>query len=600
VYRHVSPQQFEESNVVRTSTALRTVLTAGAMVALAPVPFVRAQDDPADLIVHNGKVLTVDAKFSTAEAVAVRGGKVVAVGKSADVLKLKGEKTRVIDAGGKTVMPGLYDSHTHPVGAAGSELGAGVPLLRSIPEVLDHIKKRAAELPEGKWIVIQYAFPTRLKEARFPTKAELDAVAPKHPVLYHAGPAGVANSKALEVSGVTKDTKDPPAGQVVKDEKTGEPTGMLRNAYGVLKGVPGGGGDATAAQRRAAVLKLFGLYNEHGITSIADRNASRGNLDLYLAFQKEGALTLRINVARSFGAGGSREDIGKRLDDLVGKDGRGGPTGAGDEWVRIGPIKMFLDGGMLNGSAYMRKPWPRGDTYQITQDDYRGLLFIKPEQLNVVVEEAAKRKWQVTAHCAGEGAMDVLLDAYEFVDKIGPIKDKRFCITHANFPSQLNLERCKRLGVCADVQPAWLYKDGGTLVSVLGNERMRWFQPYKSWLEYTTVGGGSDHMLRFDPLDSTNPWSPWLGIWITLTRKLENGSVHQPGEVLTREQAIRLYTINNAFLHNEEKEKGSLEVGKLGDLIVVDRDIMSCPVDEIKDVKVLATVVGGKVVYEKK
>lgn len=569
-----------------------------ALFLLALAPSARADD--ADLIVHNGKVLTVDAKFATVEAVAVRGGKVVAVGKNADVLKLKGAKTRVIDAGGNTVMPGLYDSHTHPTGAAASEVGDPIPDLRSLPEVFAFIKKRAGELPEGKWIVIRYAFPTRLKEARFPTKAELDAVAPKHPVLYHAGPAGVANSKALEVSGVTKDTKDPPAGQVVKDEKTGEPTGMLRNAYGVLKGVPGGGGEATAAQRRAAVLKLFALYNEHGITSIADRNAGRGDLDLYLSFQKANELTLRINVARSFGAGGTREAIGKRLDDLIGDDKRGGPTGAGDEWVRIGPIKMFLDGGMLNGSAYMRKPWPRGDTYQITQDDYRGLLFIKPEQLNVVVEEAAKRKWQVTAHCAGEGGMDVLLDSYEFVNKITPIKDMRFCITHANFPSQLNLERCKRLGVCADVQPAWLYKDGSTLVKVLGDERMRWFQPYHSWLKYTTVGGGSDHMLRFDPLDSTNPWSPWLGVWIALTRKLERGGVHQPDERLTREQAIRLYTINNAFLHNEEKEKGSLEAGKLGDLIVLDRDLMTCPVDEVKDIKVRATVVGGKMVYERK
>src|SRR5579883_136866 len=573
------------------------LLAALVLFLTAPISFVHAQPNtPADLIVHNGKVLTVDAKFSTAEAVAVRNGKIVAVGTNAEVLKLKGPKTRVIDAAGHTVMPGLYDSHTHPVGSAVSEVGDPIPLLRSIPEVLDFIKKRTAETPEGKWIVIRYAFPTRLKEARFPTKAELDSVAPKHPVLYHAGPAGIANSKALEISGVTKDTPNPPAGHVVKDEKTGEPTGMLRNAYGVLKGVPGDGG-VSPEKRRAAVLKLFQLYNQQGLTSIADRNAGRGDLDLYLAFQKEDVLTLRINVARSFGTSGSREEIGRRLDNLVGKDGRGGPTGVGDEWIRIGPIKIFLDGGMLNGSAYMRKPWPRGETYQITQDDYRGLLFIEPEQLKTVVEEAAKRKWQVTAHTAGEGAMDVLLDAYEFVDKIAPIKDKRFCITHANFPSQLNLERCKRLGVCADVQPAWLYKDGATLLKVLGPERMRWFQPYKSWLEYTTIGGGSDHMLRFDPLDSTNPWSPWLGIWITLTRKLENGSVLQPGEALTREQAIRLYTINNAYLHHEENEKGSLEVGKLGDLIVVDRDIMTCPVDEIKDVKVLATVVGGKVVY---
>lgn len=578
---------------------MHSLLRAGALAGLLIVsaPTTRAQD--ADLIVHNGKVLTVDAKFSTAEAVAVRNGKVVAVGASTDVLKLKGAKTQIINADGKTVMPGLYDSHTHPVGAAASEVGDPIPLLRSIPEVLDFIKKRAGELPEGKWIVIRYAFPTRLKEARFPTKAELDSAAPKHPVLYHAGPAGVANSKALEVSGVTKDTKNPPAGQVVKDERTGEPTGMLRNAYGVLKGVPGGS-DVTAEKPRAAVLKLFGLYNEHGITSIADRNAGRPDLDLYLALQKENALTVRVNVARSFGAGGGREDVGRRLNALVSADGRGGPTGAGDEWVRVGPIKLFLDGGMLNGSAYMRKPWPRGETYQITQDDYRGLLFIQPDQLKVVAEEAVKRKWQVTAHCAGEGAMDVLLDAYEFANKVTPIKDMRFCITHANFPSQLNLERCQKLGVCADVQPAWLYKDGDTLLKVLGADRMRWFQPYKSWLKYTTIGGGSDHMLRFDPLDSTNPWSPWLGIWTALTRTLEGSAVHQPGEALTREEAVRLYTINNAFLHNEEKEKGSLEVGKLGDLIVLDRDLMTCPVNEVRDVKVRLTVVAGKVVHQRK
>ena len=552
----------------------------------------------ADLIVHHAKVVTVDAKFSVAEALAVKDGRITAVGTNDEVLKLKGPGTKLIDAGGKTVLPGLYDSHTHPTGAATSELGEPLPLLRTIPEVQAHIKKRAAELKEGDWIVLRYVFPTRLEEARFPTKAELDAVSPKNPVLYHAGPAGIVNTAALKVSGITKDTPSPKAGMVVKDPTTGEPTGMLRNAYGVLKGVPGGGGDLTAEKRREAVKKLFRLYNERGLTSVADRNAGRGDLDLYLELQKANELTVRVNVARSFGAGGTRDDIARRLDDLAGKDKRGGPTGAGDEWVRIGPIKMFLDGGMLNGSAYMREPWPKGPTYAVTEDDYRGLLFIQPEQLKIVVEEATKHKWQVTAHTAGEGGMDVLMDAYEFVDRITPIKDFRHCITHANFPSQNNLERCKKLGVCADVQPAWLWKDGHTLKNVLGEKRIRWFQPYKSWLDFTTVGGGSDHMLRFDSLDSTNPWDPWLAIWVTLTRKLERGGVLEPSEALTREQALRLYTINNAYLHKEEKEKGSLEAGKLADFILVDRDYLTCPVDEIRTMNVRQTVVSGKVVFD--
>jgi predicted amidohydrolase YtcJ len=556
--------------------------------------------DPADLIVHNAKVVTLDARSSIVEAVAARDGKLLAVGTNADVLKLKGDKTRVIDAKGKVVLPGLYDSHAHPVGAALSEAGDPIPDLRSIPEILNFIKKRAASTPEGQWIVIRFNFPTRLKESRFPTRAELDSASPKHPVHYHAGPAGVANSMALRISGVTRETKNPTAGLVEKDPTTGEPTGMLRNAYGVLKGVPGAGDSVSAEKKRAAVKKLLALYNEQGLTSIGDLNASRSDLDLYLSLQKANELTVRLNVARSFNSSGSREDIARRFDSLPGKDGRGGPTGVGDDWIRIGPIKLFLDGGMLNGSAYMRKPWPRGETYQIERDDYRGLLFIQPEQLKTICEEGAKRKWAITAHCAGEGGMDVLLDAYEFTNRSTPIRDLRFCITHANFPSAFNLERCQKLGVCADVQPAWLYKDAHTLLKVLGPERMRWFQPYQTWLKHTTIGGGSDHMLRYDPFESTNPWSPWLGIWEAVTRKLERGGILEPSERLSREQALRLYTINNAYLNREERVKGTLETGKLADMIVIDRDVLTCPEDDIRATKVLCTIVGGKVVFERR
>ncbi len=553
--------------------------------------------EPADLIVHKAKVVTVDAKFSIAEAIAVRDGRIVAVGANDDILKRRGPKTRVIDAAGKTVLPGLYDSHVHPLGAATSELDAPLPRLKSLNDAFEYLRKKAATTPEGDWIVLYYAFPTRLDEARFPTKAELDAVAPKHPVLYHAGPAGMVNSMALKVSDITRETTST---AVVKDPKTGEPTGMIRANYGVLKGVPSESSKTTAEAKRAAVKKLFRLYNEQGLTSVADRNAGRDALDLYLDLMKHDELTLRVNVARSFSPSTSREEVVRKLDALPGKDSLGCPTGAGDDWVRIGPIKLFLDGGMLNGTAFMREPWPKGPTYQIAEDDYRGLLFIKPDVLQMVVEEAAKRKWQVTAHTAGEGAMDNLLDAYEVVNRRVPIADMRMCITHANFPSTRNLERCKELGVCADVQPAWFYKDGTTLLRVLGDKRVRWFQPYKSWLEYTTIGGGSDHMIRLDSLEATNPWNPWLAIWVTLARTTERGDTINPEERLTREQSIRLYTINNAYLHHEEDRKGSLEVGKLGDLILIDRDVLTCPVDAVRETKVLLTVVGGKAVYERK
>ncbi|HXX94348.1 MAG TPA: amidohydrolase family protein, partial [Planctomycetota bacterium] len=354
----------------------------------------------------------------------------------------------------------------------------------------------------------------------------------------------------------------------------------------------------TARDRREAVKRLLALYNEQGLTSVADRDASPDDLELFLDLERTGELTCRLNVAREFDPSGTREEVIRKLEALPRPDRRGGPTGAGNVWVRIGPIKLYTDGGMLLGTAYMREPWPKGATYQTTEDHWRGQLKIEPAQLEMVLEEAARRGWQMTSHTAGEAAMDVLLDAYEAVDRKIPLGDRRWCITHANFPSLRNLERCRRLGVCADVQPAWLYKDGTSLLGLLGEQRMRWFQPYRSWLRYTTIGGGSDHMVKTDSVRSTNPWNPWLAIWTTLTRRTERGTVLFPEEALSREEAIRLYTINNAYLHHEESEKGSLEAGKLADLILIDRDLLTCPVDEVRAVRVLLTVLGGKVVFE--
>jgi predicted amidohydrolase YtcJ len=539
----------------------------------------------------------LDAKSTVVEALAVRDGRIVARGTTAAMKEYIGPKTQQMDAGGKRILPGLYDSHTHPLGAVTTQLAAPPPVIPSLKEAFRVIGERTRTTPKGEWIVLRYVFPTRLDEARFPTLAELDAVAPEHPVLFHAGPAAMINSAALKRSGITAETKSPRGGMVVKDER-GQPTGMMRNAYGLLKGVPREGDAVPREKRMAGLRELFGRYNSLGLTSIADRNGSGEGLRLYQELARDGKLTVRVNMARSFDGNQTAEQAERRLKEYEAETG-GGPTGAGDDWVRIGPLKTFLDGGMLNGTAWMRRPWPPGPTYQITENDYRGLLFIQTERLREGITVAARRKWQFTAHCAGEGAMDELLDAYEDVNRTVPLKGLRMCLTHANFPSQRNLERCRDLGVVADVQPAWLYKDGPTLARVLGPERVRWFQPYKSWRKYTTIGGGSDHMLRYDPLDSTNPWHPWLGIWCAITRKTERAGVLNAEECLTREEALRLYTIDSAFICHEEKEKGTLEVGKLADFIVVDRDVLKCPADEVKDTVVLTTVVHGKVVYQR-
>jgi predicted amidohydrolase YtcJ len=384
----------------------------------------------------------------------------------------------------------------------------------------------------------------------------------------------------------------------VKDPKTGEPTGVLRNAASLLKN-PSSTRQPTAKEQRDAVKHLHHLYNEQGITSIGERRTETAAIDMFRDMERTGELTVRVNCTRLM------EPVPKTLDQAIKKldeytrttNGVYGPTGLGDDWVRIGPFKVLLDGGMLIGTAYMRSPWPTNDIFQNNDPNYRGLLNVQPSLLNGLYAEAARRGWQLTAHSVGEASMDVLLDCYENIAKTMDISKRRFLVTHGNFPNEHNIDRCARLGVMADVQPAWLYKDADALRKVLGDQRMEDFFPLKTWFNHhVIVGGGSDHMVQLDSIKSTNPWNPWLGMWVALTRRTERGSVDKPEQRLSREEAIRFYTINNCYLNFEEDRKGSLEAGKYADLIIIDRDILHCPVDDVRGTRVLMTMVGGKVV----
>ena len=253
--------------------------------------------------------------------------------------------------------------------------------------------------------------------------------------------------------------------------------------------------------------------------------------------------------------------------------------------LRIIGIKTFLDGGMLTGSAYMRKPWGVSRIYAIDDPSYRGVLFIPPEQLVPIVRATVESGLQFTAHSVGDGAVHALLDAYEEVNRTTPVAPTRPCITHSNFMSREAIEQAARLGVVVDIQPAWLYLDTRTLVAQFGYDRLRYFQPLQSLFEAGVIaGGGSDHMQKIGSLRSINPYNPFLAMWVAITRKAKGyeGRLH-PEEALTREQAIRFYTINNATLLFLEDRIGSLEAGKLADFVVLDRDILTCPEDEIRD-----------------
>lgn len=549
-----------------------------------------------DLLLHHGKIATVDADFSVASALAIADGRILKVGNDEEILKLRGPNTQVIDLQGHLVLPGLIDSHAHPAEASLHEFDHPVPTLESIPEVLAYIEQRAQTLPAGRWIEVRQVFITRLREQRYPTRAELDRVAPRHPVLFATGPDASLNSLALQRSGIDRDFKvtDGGSGFAEKDPTSGEPTGILRNASRYVR-VESPKRRPTAADKVEQLRRLFADYNASGLTTVCERDAGLADLETYRALRAGGTPTLRMRISQHVESIGPLADLQAQIrqiaaDPLVTQR---------DDWLRIIGIKVYLDGGMLTGSAFMREPWGVSSIYSITDPTYRGVRFIPAERLVPLVRTAVESGLQFTAHSVGDGAVHALLEAYATVDRELPIRATRPCISHSNFMSRDALAEAARLGVMIDLQPAWLWLDAHTLRRQFGDERLRYFQPLRSLFAAGVIaGGGSDHMQKIGADRSVNPYNPFLGIATAVTRRARGlDTPLHPEEALTREQAIRFYTINNARIVGFEDRVGSLEPGKLADLIEVDTDLLTCPAERLRETRVLRTLVGGRQVY---
>jgi len=559
--------------------------------------FGSVQASEADLILHNGKIVTVDSDFSIHQAMAIEGSRIVAVGADEDILKLKGRRTEVLDLDGKMVLPGLIDSHVHPCGASLTEFDHPIPQMDSIQDVLDYIKGRADALEDGQWIVVQQVFITRLREQRYPSREELDRVAPRNPTVFRTGPDASLSTLALKLSEIDRDFRvtDGGPGHIEKDPQTGEPTGILRSCNRYIKSQDSGR-KPTERDRYERLLALLRDYNAVGITGIGDGATRPAHLKLYQKMLQDGDLTVRVSAQYYIDTIGPIEEIEERIR-AVARD----PLCQGGPMLRIIGIKTFLDGGMLTGSAYMRKPWGVSDIYAIDDPNYRGVLFIPKERLLPIVRTATECGLQFTAHSVGDGAVHTLLDVYEELSATMPIRRMRHCITHSNFMSREAVDKAVDLGVIPLVQPAWLYLDTRTLTAHFGYKRLRYFQPLQSLFQAGgLVAGGSDHMQKIGSLRSINPYDPFLGMWTTITRRARwyEGQLH-PEEALNREQAIRLYTINCARALFQDKWCGSLEKGKFADLIVLDTDLLTCRVDAIKKTRVLRTYLNGRVVFER-
>lgn len=535
----------------------------------------------ADLALINGKVITVDEKFSYAEAVSVKDGKIQAVGTTAEIKQLTGPDTEVVDLKGKTVMPGLNDSHLHLVGS-GSALqiiNCRTPPMMSIEDMAKAVAEKVKDAKPGEWIQGRGWDQAKLAEKRNPSKWDLDEVSPDNPVILTrtCGHLLVANSVALKIGGITKDTPQPVGGVIVKDEN-GEPTGMLEEGPAmnmVRNQIPKEGIEDYMEQIKTACE----AFNAVGITSVIDAGNTSNHMVAYQLLKEKGELTVRTNTMLA--AIQNSEPIAdsvKRINEFPML------TGYGDELLKFQGLKILIDGGIGGRTALLR------ECYEDDPEDF-GVLTVPVDELQQLVDAANLRGMLCGIHCAGGKAMDIVIDAFKKTNELKPIKGRRFYLIHAYQPTEQNFKDCRDLEIMVASQPSFLYYLGDSYYGNVGPERSKWLKPHRAWIdEGIMCAAGTD--------SPVTPFPPFVSLWTSIARRTEvNNTQMGTEQKVTREEAIRMYTEKGAVLTFEENIKGTLELGMLADMVVIDRDITTCPEDDIKDTKVLTTYLGGKVVY---
>jgi len=567
---------------------LRLLVLLGSAAALS------AAD--ADLILFNGKIVTVDRQFRIGQAVAIKSGRIVAVGLDDSILKAeRGLKTALTNLHGATVLPGLVDAHVHALEAGLSEFRAPIPTLDSFEAVQAYIRQLAATTPKGEWIVVPRTFPTRLKEMRMPTRETLD-VAKEHPVLFDASYVVVLNSYALKQCGIDRNTPNPPGGEVVKDAN-GEPNGILKNATSLVKGLDRNG-HFTEAEKLDALEQQLKRYVAAGLTAVGDRAVDGEQISLYQKLKATGRLPIRAVLTWRPDGSQPAATLQQQIEAAP------YTTNTGDSWLKFGTFKLTLDGGMTIGTAFQRYPYgPFGkQLYGKTDPEDRGQLFIPPDKLLAVMRTARNRGWQLTTHDQGGGAVDNFLDTLEQLDREKPIAPTRSHLMHASFQSPEAIARMKKMGILADVQSSWLYLDAPALEEVFGYDGMQYFYPLRSYIDAgIIVAAGSDHMIGHDKNHAVNPYNPFLSMWTEVTRLTGvpsgHGKVIHPEQKISRAEALKTHTIWAAYLQFADNERGTIEPGKLADLVVIDRDYLTCPEEQIKDIRPVVTILDGKIVY---
>jgi len=539
-----------------------------------------------DLILFKGKIVTLDANETITQAVASKNGRISATGPDDTIRELAKPATRQLDLGGRTMLPGFIDSHTH-LGPAALSLHYNVdgrcPPNRSVEDILERIHARAGETPEGEWIIPNMSIfaDLKLKEKRFPTKAELDGVAPNNPVcIFASHHTQIVNTCALKAAKVTNDTPDPPEGKIERHAATGDATGILRECNKLLP-IP----HFTQAQRKAAIEAIARRYwVQQGLTTVCSF-ADAGEFSVYHELNRNNALPLRIQIMPMDRVLGPYPVI----DSMVTLGIR---PGLGSEFLKIGGAKIKIDGALMGLSAATYAPY-----LNVPVPDFCGnLLFEDQSQLNSLVLKAHNAGLQVCLHAIGDKAQDWALDAIEHALQTNP-RDHRHRIEHLGnlMTSPQRIRRAKNLNIMPVVQCEWIFEKGDFIEHFLGADRMALSWPLRSMLDAGLNVANSSDTLGAAPFSI----NPFFSIWCAVTRTTFKGNQLVPEEAISVAEALRLYTTNAAYTVFEEDHKGSIEPGKTADLIVLNRDVLTIPEDEIKDVKVEMTIIDGKIVYTK-
>ncbi len=549
------------------------VLTCSVLCSLCAV----GQTKPAaDLIINDARVWTVDALRPEAEAVAVLGDRIVAVGSAAQVETWRGPQTRVVDAGGKRLVPGFNDAHVHFYDG-GSQLDS-VELndATSAQEFARRIRERAAKTGKGEWVLNGDWDETKWSPAELPTKELIDSATADTPVAVsrYDGHMVLANSLALKLAGITAQTPDPDGGVIVRDAK-GNPTGALKDAAMdmLFKAVP----SPTYDQRRHAIERALAHAASLGVTSVQHMNPDYADIAIYSELLDEGKLTTRIYAAPLITQVDDQVKIGIRR-------AFGGP------YLRIGALKAYADGSLGSATAYFFEPFTN-------QPSNRGILSDEMHPISLMHDRMMRADaagLQLCTHAIGDAGISAILDIYADIEKEHGSRDRRWRIEHAQHMAAKDFERFARLHVIASVQPYHAIDDGRWAEGRIGHDRAMRTYAFRTFLDHgVRLALGTDWNVA--------PLNPMLTLYAATTRATLDGKNPNgwfPEQKLTIKEAIEAYTMGSAYAEFQENEKGSITPGKLADMVLLSDDVLTIDPVKIRDVKVLKTWVGGKVTYD--